>query len=595
MKTMLCFTLTLLIFATLAFVLSSFAQDAVPEYIVRVIYFIPNDRQPDPDIDTKLDTLMKDAQQFYADQMEAHGFERKTFRFEADDASNVVVHHVNGKFDDAYYQNPTTAGMIWAEIEAQFDMQKNIYFLALDISSDFLAGTTNLAGGGGGNSLNGKAIVPVSRVQPRPWENPTDFHNVVFHELGHTFGLLHDFRSNPKLIFSSPYMQDRMITSFCAAEWLDVHRYFNSTQKLFNQNTEIQMLTPSLASPPNVIHFRFEVTDPDGLHQIQLFHQFYYTNSDIDPLVMTAYQQVQGKKTTVEIVSTQLMGVETKIYLQVIDVHGNFMGQSFPIDIHTLLPGPETILIPDPNLKRTIRKTLGLAPENTITQLDILKLKILGVRKHQIATLTGLEHARNLIVLDCEDNQIGDINPLIGLTNLKFLNLGGNQISDVTVFSKIPSLVELQLWENPIEDRAPLLALLRQNPNIKIYLMEEKEPLPVTLSHFRAEHTTAGVVLKWTTESELDNAGFNILRSETKDGEFKPINSKLIQGAGTTSERHTYTWTDTTAKPNVVYYYQIEDISHAGDRKQLATVRMRGYVSAAGKLTTKWGDLKRQE
>ena len=33
-------------------------------------------------------------------------------------------------------------------------------------------------------------------------------------------------------------------------------------------------------------------------------------------------------------------------------------------------------------------------------------------------------------------------------------------------------------------------------------------PLPVSLSHFRAELTDAGVVLRWVTESELDNAGF---------------------------------------------------------------------------------------
>ena len=120
-------------------------------------------------------------------------------------------------------------------------------------------------------------------------------------------------------------------------------------------------------------------------------------------------------------------------------------------------------------------------------------------------------------------------------------------------------------------------------------------PLPVTLSNFRAELIESGVIIKWATESELDNAGFNILRSETKDSEFKIVNPQLIQGAGTTSERHTYTWTDTTAKPNVVYYYRIEDVSHAGVRKGLATVRMRGYVSAVGKLTTKWGDLKLQE
>ena len=119
--------------------------------------------------------------------------------------------------------------------------------------------------------------------------------------------------------------------------------------------------------------------------------------------------------------------------------------------------------------------------------------------------------------------------------------------------------------------------------------------LPVTLSHFRANHTGTGVVVKWITESELDNAGFNILRSDNKNGKFKIVNSKLIQGAGTTNERHTYTWTDTTAKPNVAYYYQIEEVSHAGARKQLATVRMRGLIFASGKLTTRWSDLKLQK
>ena len=116
--------------------------------------------------------------------------------------------------------------------------------------------------------------------------------------------------------------------------------------------------------------------------------------------------------------------------------------------------------------------------------------------------------------------------------------------------------------------------------------------LPVQLSKFQAVLTDAGVLLKWTTESELDNAGFYILRGETKSGEFKVVNPTLIQGAGTTSERHTYTWIDTTAKPNIAYYYRIEDISHTRVRKQLATVRMRGILSASGKFTTIWADLK---
>ncbi len=118
-------------------------------------------------------------------------------------------------------------------------------------------------------------------------------------------------------------------------------------------------------------------------------------------------------------------------------------------------------------------------------------------------------------------------------------------------------------------------------------------PLPVALSRFQAALTNEGVLLKWTTESELDNAGFYIYRSQTRSGGFKVINPTRIQGAGTTSERTEYKWTDTTANPNTVYYYQIEDVSHAGVRKQLATVRLRGLVSAKDKQLTKWGALKR--
>ena len=121
-------------------------------------------------------------------------------------------------------------------------------------------------------------------------------------------------------------------------------------------------------------------------------------------------------------------------------------------------------------------------------------------------------------------------------------------------------------------------------------------PLPVALSSFRPVRMKTGeVLIKWRTESELDNAGFNILRSEHPDGEFTVVNVKgIIPGQGTSSEMHTYTYTDTTAKANVIYYYRIEDVSFDGARQTLATVRLKGDVSAAGKLTTTWSALKSQ-
>ncbi len=120
-------------------------------------------------------------------------------------------------------------------------------------------------------------------------------------------------------------------------------------------------------------------------------------------------------------------------------------------------------------------------------------------------------------------------------------------------------------------------------------------PLPVTLSLFRPVSENGKVVIHWTTESELDNAGFNILRSPTRNGTFKQINPTLIEGAGTSAERHTYKWIDTTAKTGTIYYYQIEDISLAGEKQTLATTKLKGLVSAKNKLTTQWGTLKEQD
>ena len=120
--------------------------------------------------------------------------------------------------------------------------------------------------------------------------------------------------------------------------------------------------------------------------------------------------------------------------------------------------------------------------------------------------------------------------------------------------------------------------------------------LPVELSHFRPERQkdTGAVVITWSTQSELNNAGFFIKRSQQRDGQFQIINATMIPGAGTTSEKQFYSYTDTTAQPNVVYYYQIKDVSLDGNRQTLTRgIRLKGHIGAAGKATTLWGELKR--
>ena len=165
------------------------------------------------------------------------------------------------------------------------------------------------------------------------------------------------------------------------------------------------------------------------------------------------------------------------------------------------------------NLWLNGNQIIDISPLTALTNLTLL-----GLNGNQITDtdLNLLTVFTNLTNLRLNDNQITDISPLAELTNLKWLSLHGNQISDVSPLTELTNLKTLRIYDNPIKNRKPLLALLQQNPGIKIYLKNSREALPVTLSHFSAEHTDAGIILKWTTESEVDNAGFYIYRSKQR-------------------------------------------------------------------------------
>lgn len=151
---------------------------------------------------------------------------------------------------------------------------------------------------------------------------------------------------------------------------------------------------------------------------------------------------------------------------------------------------------------------------------------------------------------------------------------------------------EATSWERATDIQLPISGYYGHKTDIGTPGYKNGGPAPVMLSHFSANRTDAGVILTWITQSELDNAGFNILRSQTPQGPFIKLNPTLISGAGTTAEPRTYTWTDTTTKPNVIYYYRIEDISLSGDKQHLATVHLRGNITASDKHLKKWSEIK---
>ena len=418
--------------------------------IVRLVYFRPSDRPVRPNVDAEIDGLIKQAQRFFADQLELHGFERKTFQFEADANGNAVVYHVNGKFPSAHYQQKGSDS--WED-----EIREQIYIPGRSITvhmldGDFFPGWITGTGGGGnyGGSVN---------IENWYWRT-------IAQELAHACGLTHDWRADANAKRIKTFTSDPMLTSFCAAEWLSVHPAFNPGQSVSTSGATIKMLPPSLASPPNTIRLRFEVTEPDGLHQAQLRIRDF--GHDIQYGALLDCKPLNGRHSTVEFLTTALTPQIEWVELSVIDVRGHMSQNTFDIDVPSLIPPAKVVSIPDPNLAAAVRETLKLSVSEPITTHVMLSLTRLRARNRGIKSLTGLAHAVNLIELDLgsvgisewvNSNAISDLSPLANLTNLETLGLNHTAVSDVSPLAHLTNLKVLGLWNTGVSDVSALAHL----------------------------------------------------------------------------------------------------------------------------------------
>ena len=72
------------------------------------------------------------------------------------------------------------------------------------------------------------------------------------------------------------------------------------------------------------------------------------------------------------------------------------------------------------------------------------------------------------------------------------------------------------------------------------------------------------VLVEWTTESEVDTAGFNLYRSESAEGPYVKINPELIPGSSDPILGGHYVYTDTNVVAGRTYYYKLEDVELDG-------------------------------
>jgi hypothetical protein len=86
------------------------------------------------------------------------------------------------------------------------------------------------------------------------------------------------------------------------------------------------------------------------------------------------------------------------------------------------------------------------------------------------------------------------------------------------------------------------------------------------------------VFVEWTTESEVDVAGFNLYRSESPDGPYVKINTALIPGSSDPLLGGEYVYTDTNVVAGQTYYYKLEDVDLDG------TTTLHGPIEVVAKV-----------
>jgi hypothetical protein len=99
--------------------------------------------------------------------------------------------------------------------------------------------------------------------------------------------------------------------------------------------------------------------------------------------------------------------------------------------------------------------------------------------------------------------------------------------------------------------------------------------LPVGLVSFSGQVSGRAVILSWVTESETDNLGFILERSEGASPWVIIASHEThegLKGQGTTSSRTEYAFTDENVMPGNEYAYRLSDVSVSGAVQRYASL-----------------------
>ena len=312
---------------------------------VRLIYFLPNDRPYRADVVQRMKDEMLKIQVFYTESMKAHGY-NMTFKIESDAQGEPVVHRVDGQQSDIYYFDDASS-TVRTEIQEVFDVWQNIYFIVIDSGIDRIGtgvGRSRVNANGSRRGKNGgDVLIPAHHFQNRIKVDEPGYDKLSAHEIGHAFGLQHDFRSGGYIMSYGAGKKeapldgpDRDRLSRCNADFLSIDPYFNPDIPTESGRYPTAKLTSSSTYPAGSesVDIQFKVADSEGIHQVILLVQSVGSLDASGFAEVKACRQLMGEKEVVvkfeydgAVPSSSLTSLATDtlhtIYIVAIDMNGD--------------------------------------------------------------------------------------------------------------------------------------------------------------------------------------------------------------------------------------------------------------------------------